>query len=264
VTPSHLSRRRGFSLIEVTLAIGILGLAILSLVGILSATFSQVSEIMDTNRALAGVTRLIGALDNPRTIVYIAAGDTSAANTKFINQSGTLTPALDPVPGGAPNFDLTYRLLAPAKTTADAVWLYVYDRRTVGPDKAVVTTAGAERYDIGSNPSSMEVAFVQGNNFTPDMAAQRNVIGAPMRVRITLSKLLANQRVTVDTTTSEPSAARYILGNALPIDPSLYGLAYLPVVAEFFPHDFTSPDGPAGFKTAEQTPLLIQNIIINR
>ena len=75
------SRRRGFSLIEVTLAIGILGLAILSLVGILSATFSQVSEIMETNRALAGVTRLIGALDNPRTIVHIGAGDTASTNT---------------------------------------------------------------------------------------------------------------------------------------------------------------------------------------
>lgn len=255
-------RRRGFSLIEVTLAIGILGLAILSLVGILSATFSQVSEIMDTNRALAGVTRLIGALDNPRSIAYIAAGETAPTNPpKFLPQGVT---TLDPAPGGGPNFDLTYRLLYPASTSATAVWLFVYDRRTVGPDKAMVVSGGTDRYDITSNPSSMEVAYVADGNFTPEMAAQRNVIGSPMRVRITVSKLLAGQRVTVDPNTAEPSAIRYIAGGSLPADPNLFGVAYLPVVAEFFPHDFTAPTGPTGYKTMEQTPLLIQNIIINR
>ena len=50
----------------------------------------------------------------------------------------------------------------------------------------------------------------------------------------------------------------------MPVDPSGYALAYLPVVAEFFPHDFSSPLGPTGFRTLEQTPLLIQNIVINR
>jgi prepilin-type N-terminal cleavage/methylation domain-containing protein len=139
------SRRRGFSLIEVTLAIGILGLAILSLVGILSATFSQVSEIMETNRALSGVTRLIGALDNPRTIVHIGAGDTASTNTKFLHQG---ISTIDPVPGGAPNFDLTYRLLSTATTPANAVWLYVYDRRSVGLDRASRVGGGLETFDI--------------------------------------------------------------------------------------------------------------------
>jgi len=253
-------RRRGFSLIEVTLAIGILGLAILSLVGILSATFSQVSEIMDKNRALAGVTRLIGALDNPRTIVYIAAGDTSSTNTKFLHQGVT---TLDPAPGGAPNFDLAYRLLAPAKDATNAVWLFVYDRRAVSPDKASRVISGAETFDITSNPSTMEVAYVADNNFTYDMAAQRNVVGTPMRVRLSLSKLLVGQRTAVDTLTSEPSNYRYVLGAPLPVDPSGYALAYLPVVAEFFPHDYAVPGTPP-FKNEEQTPLLVQNIVINR
>ena len=56
------SSRPGFSLIEVTLAIGIVGVAILSLVGILGSTFQQVDDIMQTNRALAGVSRLVGEL----------------------------------------------------------------------------------------------------------------------------------------------------------------------------------------------------------
>ena len=258
VTSSLPSRRRGFSLIEVTLAVGILGLAILSLVGILGATFSQVSEIMDTNRALAGVTRLIGALDNPRTIVYIPAGDASAANTKFLHQ-GIAT--LDPAPSGAPNFDLTYRLLAPAVSVDKAIWLFVYDRRSVSPDKA--SGGSPETFNINSNPSSMEVAYVADNNFTPDMAAARNVIGSPMRVRITLSTLLKDKRTVVDTNTSEPSAALYAPPAPLPVDPSGFALAYLPVIAEFFPHDFAAPGSPP-FRTQEQTPLLVQNIIINR
>ena len=74
--------RRGFSLVEVTLAIGIVGVAIMSLVGILGSTFQQVDDIMQTNRALSGVTRLVGALDNPRSIVYLtAAADTTPTNT---------------------------------------------------------------------------------------------------------------------------------------------------------------------------------------
>ena len=252
------SRRRGFSLIEVTLAIGILGLAILSLVGILSATFSQVSEIMETNRALSGVTRLIGALDNPRTIVYIKSGDTSPIN-KFLHQGD---PSYDPLPGGAPNFDLAYRLFSRV-TPETPVWLYVYDRRIVGPN----LSGGSETFAITSNPSSMEVAFVEGNDFTFDMASNRNVVGAPMRVRLTLSQLLRGQRYKVDTLTSEPTKEQMPMTGtlkALPGEPKDYALAYLPVVAEFFPHDFTPPTGPGGFTTTEQTPLLIQNIVINR
>ena len=255
------SRRRGFSLIEVTLAIGILGLAILSLVGILSATFSQVSEIMETNRALAGVTRLIGALDNPRTIVHINPGDTSPNNTKFLHQG---VPSIDPPPGGAPNFDLAYRLLSRATTSGNAVWLYVYDRRSVGPESASRLSGDTELFNVTSNPSSMEVAYVSDNNFTFDMASRRNVIGAPMRVRLTLSRLLVGQRTKVNLTTSEPDALRYTAGAPLETDPKDYALAYLPVVAEFFPHDYAPPTGPGGSFTTEQTPLLIQNIVINR
>jgi len=140
-----------------------------------------------------------------------------AANTRFLHQGNA---TIDPAPGGAPNFDLAYRLLSQATTPANAVWLYVYDRRSVGPDRASRVSGGNETFDITSNPSSMEVAFVSDGNFTPDMAAQRNVIGAPMRVRLTLSRLLVGQRTAVDVLTSEPAAARYALGAALPSTPA--------------------------------------------
>jgi type II secretory pathway pseudopilin PulG len=260
LSPSR--RRSGFSLIEVTLAIGILGMAILSLVGILGSTFQQVDEIMQTNRALSGVTRLIGALDNPRSIVYLdASADSNPANTKYIHQG--LQSKLDPVVAiPASNFEIAYRLLGPASTTNTAVWLYVYDR------KMVIAVADAQAgatvtYNLYSNPSAMEVASCVGNadNFSPIAANTRNVVGTPMRVRLTLSKLLVGQRYQIDTVTGEPSVAKWTPGTALPVDPNLYALAYLPVVAEFFPHDYVDS---TIFKAREETPLLVQNIIISR
>ena len=264
--PTHslrTSRRPGFSLIEVTLAIGVVGIAILSLVGILGSTFQQVDDIMQTNRALAGVTRLIGALDKPRTIAYLPTGST-ARNAKYINQTGTVTPALDPS-SDATDFDLAYRLLANAATSATAVWVYVYDRKLVAAVKDASNVSSALNYNLNANPSVMEVAIAASDNFTPDMLATRNVVGTPMRVRLTLSRLLVGQRYTLIPTGSpnagEPSSTQWTVGTALPADPKQYALAYLPIVAEFFPHDFSDS---TVFKVREENPILVQNIVISR
>lgn len=259
--PSSTSARRGFSLVEVTLAIGIVGVAILSLVGILGSTFQQVDDIMQTNRALSGVTRLVAALDNPRSIIYHQASDTTgmAANSTYL-QVGI--PALDPSPIAQPasNFDLAYRLLRGAKNTDAAVWLYVYERKIV---TATVDFNGAV-YALSSNPSIMEVASADGNgkNFTAMGASARNVIGTPMRVRLTLSKLLNGQRVQINANGEPDPAIKYVPGTTdLPPEPSDYALAYLPVVAEFFPHDYTDFNI---FKNPGSAPILVQNIVISR
>jgi Tfp pilus assembly protein PilV len=259
---SPVRRRAGFSLIEVTLAIGILGMAILSLVGILGSTFQQVDEIMQTNRALSGVTRLIGALDNPRSIIYLdASAESRGDNAKYLHQG--MQAKLDPFAATAPasNFDLAYRLLASA-TSKDPVWLYVYDRKIVSAIYDAQPGATVN-YNLYSNPSAMEVASCAaiGDNFTAIAANTRNVVGTPMRVRLTLSKLLVGQRVQIDPATGEPGAVKWAVGNTLPPDPNLYALAYLPVVAEFFPHDYVDS---SIFENREETPILVQNIIISR
>ena len=150
------SARRGFSLVEVTLAIGIVGVAILSLVGILGSTFQQVDDIMQTNRALSGVTRLVAALDNPRSIIVHQSGDTTGVvlNSEYLHQASALfTPPLDPNATTQPasNFDLVYRLLCNAKdnSTANAVWLYVYERKVVSATSDFNGTA----YALSANPS---------------------------------------------------------------------------------------------------------------
>lgn len=259
--PSPTSARRGFSLVEVTLAIGIVGVAILSLVGILGSTFTQVDDIMQTNRALSGVTRLVAALDNPRSIIYHQPGDTTSmvANSTYL-QVGI--PALDPSPIAQPasNFDLAYRLLRGAKNTDAAVWLYVYERKIV---TATVDFNGAV-YALSSNPSIMEVASADGNgkNFTAMGASARNVIGTPMRVRLTLSKLLNGQRIQINANGEPDPTIKYVPGTTdLPLEPSDYALAYLPVVAEFFPHDYTDF---SIFQNPGSAPILVQNIVISR
>ena len=265
--------RRGFSLVEVTLAIGIVGMAILSLVGILGSTFQQVDDIMQTNRALSGVTRLIGALDNPRSIVYLdSTAATDPTNKAYIHQTaaaGAVKVTLDPNPTTSPatNFDISYRLLKSAvdNSAANAVWLYVYERKVLPTSSEVVATKDPVTYNVTSNPSVMEVAICQNDSFTPAFASTRNVVGTPMRVRLSISKLLIGQRCAIDATTLEPLSAAWSGTGTLP-DSNLYALAYLPVVAEFFPHDYSEKTNASktGFSEREETPVLIQNIIISR
>ena len=259
--------RPGFSLVEVTLAIGIVGVAILSLVGILGSTFQQVDDIMQTNRALSGVTRLVAALDNPRSIIVHQPLDTTivTSNQTYLHQASASFPvALDPAPATQPasNFDLVYRLLCRAKdnSSANAVWLYVYERKVVS---APNDFTGAN-YSLTANPSVMEVATARlnGDNFTSAGASARNVVGTPMRVRLSLSKLLNGQRFRITAATGEPDPTRFVPGASdLPINPNEYPLAYLPVVAEFFPHDYVDA---TVFKDNSFTPLLVQNIVISR
>ena len=255
------SVRPGFSLVEVTLAIGIVGVAILSLVGILGSTFQQVDDIMQTNRALSGVTRLIGALDNPRSIVYLdAAGEKVPNNSKYLMDAGL------PLDGGNPsvsNFDIAYRLLQGARDNGDsAVWLYVYERKIVSFEN---DKTGDNAYALFSNPSMIEVAYCNGKNLSLDAFSGRNIIGTPMRVRLSLSKLLVGQRAEIDATNFEPKTTKVLSppwgASPIPLQPSAYALAYLPVVAEFFSHDYSPYDS---FKTKSETPLLVQNIVISR
>ncbi len=259
-------------MVEVTLAIGIVSVAILSLVGILGSTFQQVDDIMQTNRALAAAGRLMGALDNPRTIVFI--DDRSGERLTDVR---SYLPDGDPRLLGSPrnlassNFDIAYRLLRPScgPRRPDTVWLFVYERKIVFTENDKL---GDDNYALFSNPSVMEVASCQAKTLTVLAAGGRNIVGSPLRVRVTLSKLLVGQRVKIDSVTGEPTAVRVPdpgpsgawSATPLPELPDDYALAYLPVVLEFFPHDYRGFDGVSGFNNTEETPLLVQTHIISR
>jgi hypothetical protein len=168
--------------------------------------------------------------------------------------------------GGNPsvsNFDIAYRLLQGARDNGDsAVWLYVYERKIVSFEN---DKTGDNAYALFSNPSMMEVAYCNGKNLSLDAFSGRNIIGTPMRVRLSLSKLLVGQRAEIDATNFEPKTTKVLSppwgASPIPLQPSAYALAYLPVVAEFFSHDYSPYDS---FKTKSETPLLVQNIVISR
>jgi hypothetical protein len=86
-----------------------------------------------------------------------------------------------------------------------------------------------------------------------------------MRVRLSLSKLLVGQRAEIDSTNLEPRLtpvpAPPWAASPVPPQPSAYALAYLPVVAEFFTHDYSAF---SEFSTRTETPLVVQNIVISR
>lgn len=265
--PAPAARRPGFTLVEVILAVGVIGIAIASLVGILTSTFQQVDDVLQTNRALTAAQGVITALDNPRSILRDLSATGLNNSPDFYLPSGT-----DPDAPGTPstfdntnkeasNFEIAYKLLNQAKDADSAVWLYVYERNVVRDLNALFNAANNPSLNINANPALIEVVRMTNDTFPPDLAAARSVIGAPMRVRLTLSRLLVGQRVTLDTTTGEPTTATYAAGSALDADPNKYALAHLPIVAEFFPHDYTPP---ADFKAAETQPVLTQTIILNR
>ena len=249
-------RRPGFTLVEVILAVGVIGIAFASLIGILTASFQQVDDIMQTNRALTAAQGLVTALDNPRSILFDVTGTTNNLATNYLPSA----PEVSSLPADAPNFDLVYNLLKNADTAANGVWIYVYERKQVAPYNEVLP-GSVVAYNMGANPVLIEVNRLSNETFTPDIAIARNVVGVPMRVRLTLSRLLVGQRVTLDPATGEPTTAVYASGS-LPASVDNYALAYLPIVAEFFPVEYG--ETPATFKASDQQPVLVQTIVINR
>lgn len=256
-------RRAGFTLVEVILAVGVIGIAIASLVGILTTTFQQVDDVMRTNRALTAAQGLVTGLDNPRSILRnltAPASGISVNNTAaFYLPSAT---GIDTAAGDAPNFDLAYNLLKNATNADTAVWLFVYERKLVVAAAEIQgSSATVPMYNLNANPAITEVVRMESEAFDPVLSQSRGLIGAPMRVRLTLSRLLVGQRVNLDPTSGEPTAAVYAAGAALPASADNYALAHLPIVAEFFAHDYTLP---GVYKNAEVQPILTQTIILNR
>ena len=84
--------RKGFSLVEVLLALAVLGMAILTIVGLLNAAFASVSSNLQTSQALAVYTRIDRAFSNVR---------------EFVDNSGQAIVSESEIKN-KPQFDLVY------------------------------------------------------------------------------------------------------------------------------------------------------------
>ncbi|MDR2862517.1 MAG: prepilin-type N-terminal cleavage/methylation domain-containing protein [Puniceicoccales bacterium] len=231
---THFSyRRKGFSLVEVMLAVGVLSLAILALVGLLGATFQQVDDVVETNRAIIAVPAVNIALESPELI----GGEKipEAADNKI------------------PRFQVVYNFVKEA-VGAKKVILYYFNREIKGSEGAI---------------SVIPIVYrAQADNFNKETYDKQNGVGPAYRIEITISPMLVGQKIEMEENNSpKPGQSEvkvrdviYVKDTALP-DASNYALAWLPLYLEVYTHAFvdvgTTNDRP-------QRPILGQNIIINR
>ncbi|WOO43387.1 type IV pilus modification PilV family protein [Rubellicoccus peritrichatus] len=71
---SSKSQARGFSLVEVVLAIGVLSLAVVALLGLFGPTMGSVKQVIDTNQATAVVSRVNAEIQRGMTWADIQNG----------------------------------------------------------------------------------------------------------------------------------------------------------------------------------------------
>lgn len=63
----HYSDARGFSLVEVVLAIGVIALAVVALIGLFGPTMGSVKQVVDSNFATAAISRVNAFIQNELT-----------------------------------------------------------------------------------------------------------------------------------------------------------------------------------------------------
>ncbi|MDR2982157.1 MAG: hypothetical protein LBV12_07920 [Puniceicoccales bacterium] len=222
----RISCRKGFSLVEVILAVGVIAMAILALVGLLGTTFQQVDDVVQTNRAVSVVSAVSAALDNPQLV------------------------------GG--------ERLAGASDTSKSSFEVVYDFVKSAVDKNKVVLYCFNREIDSTNPGSGGTIAVvykaSGDNFNTSTYDDQRGVGPVYRVEISISNILEEQQINLDPSTMEVRDTTYS-GGPLPSSVDQYGLAYIPLLLEIYPHDFVDIS-----VTNEQDilPVLSQNIIVNR
>jgi uncharacterized protein (TIGR02598 family) len=216
--------RKGFSLVEVILAVGILGVAILTLVALVGGSFLQVENVVQTNRALSVITAVETALNNPEFIGGRTIPDTNST-TK-------------------PRFDAIYK----------------YVREAVGGKKLVLyfLTTSTTNSQTGTSGAATLIYNAPGDVFTRQQFANLNATGSAFRVEFSIAKQLEGLRVNFDPTKAQPGDEVYS-GGPLPGQATEYALAYIPLHLEVFPHQFGSTS-----KERTAQPILAQDIIIQR
>jgi len=237
---TSLSRRvrRGFSLVEVCLALGVVAAAVLALIGILGGTFTSAREIALQHRAINAITQLDGAMQSAGGILGLTG------NT---NQSP---------------FDRIYARLQPASNGQAYTDFFVYEKN--------------EEINGVKTPSVPVVYFPGGGQFplteamsdTRHRGIDRSTV---FRLRVRVSPLLKGKVYQLNAATYEPTNAQWQLGTNLPGGGTSaadnYALAYLPLAVEVFTYDFsdgTDPGTSTDITQERVRPILTQTIVINR
>ncbi len=225
--------RRGFSLVEVLLAVAVLGMAILTIVGLLNAAFESVGSNLRTSQALTVYTRLDGALADVREFI-------SPEGQAIVSENDLKTK---------PSFDYVYEWLNGKNGTSwdDALFVVCFSRR-VNPDSDETPQLVMQAIKADSSQSLP----------TKDDLDSMDFEGNVYLARVFVSPELEGARVEMNSR-GEVLSRTHTQGGTLPSSPDAYALAYLPVTVEIYPFAVGSSR-----QSESQTPILSQMLVISR
>lgn len=231
--PKRRCSRKGFSLVEVLLALAVLGMAILTIIGLLNATFESVSSNLQTSQALSVYTRLDRAFLNVREFV-----DTDGKSVISENDLKQKTP-----------FDHVYDWVKDKTGSSwdDALFVVCFNRR-INPDEDLAPQLITQLIKADSSTSLPSKAELDALDF------EGNVYLA----RIFISPQLDGQRIEMNQR-GEVQPSTYSAGSSLPGQADSYALAYLPVTVEVYPYAIGATE-----QSETQVPIFTQMLVISR
>lgn len=225
------SRKKGFSLVEVLLALAVLGIAMLSVMGLMNATFETVSKNVLTRQALGVYSCLDRALASVDAVVL-------PDGNAFV-KSDQMTK---------PSFDYVYDWLQgkTGKNWNDALFLVCISRR-LNPT------------DDSAPQNVLQIIKCENASGTPTQAelTDLNSEGPAYFMRVYLSPQLEGRYVEMDAK-GEVLPTQYAVGNSLPANVDRYALPYLPLTVDIYPYS------PGSAESEEQIPVLTQFLVVSR
>lgn len=225
--------RKGFSLVEVLLALAVLGMSILTIVGLLNAAFASVASNLQTSQALSVYTRIDRAFSNVRELTD-NNGQCCVTEAEAKKKS---------------SFEVVYDWIRD-KTGSDwedAMFLVCYYRR-INPEEnrapqLVSQIIRSDSHNSLPTKSDLDNLDFEGNVYL---------------ARVFISPQLDGSRVEMNNN-GEVLSRVYTQGSALPSSPDSYALAYLPVTVEIYPYIIGASSQPE-----TQTPTFSQMLVISR
>lgn len=223
--------RKGFSLVEVLLALAVLGIAMLSVMGLLNATFESVARNVMTRQALGVYSGLDRALSSVSSVIR-------PDGSSFVG-SGQMTKS---------SFEYAYEWLRgkTGKDWNDAVFFVCVSRR-VNPS------------DDSSPQHVLQIIKCDSASGTPTQAEMTELDseGPSYFMRVYLSPQLEGRYVEMNAD-GEVQPAQYSVGDSLPASADRYALPYLPLTVDIYPFS------PGSATTEDQLPVLTQFMVLSR
>jgi type II secretory pathway pseudopilin PulG len=250
-----VAQRGGFTFVEVLISVGVLALAILTLLGLFGAVFRQIEDVVRLNRAINVVKAIDAALENPDIIggEVIKNWTITAGEFSTTNQSRASS-----------KFDALYTLFVKNDSSDAKTNFYYYELSRKNSDQL-------ERSDTQPNTETSVISVIHNNDNKTTISlndkVKEKIVGHAFRVRISVAKsMLKAQKLQLGGNEDDPIPTGGIFDGSpsskLPDKPDDYALAFLPLFVEVFPWN---PNITAAAKSEdEERPIFRQNIMINR